>query len=229
MQSKIFASIIISFLLMTSIWAQEPPSWIPLGDIPWGYGIYDILEIPGSNIILVCGTGFANRGIWKTTNGGQSWSEVLNVGSAVSRFERDSVSGRIWTYPGGRSGANTLYFTTDNGQTWTGVSSPPSNFAVSVNWIEVVGNYLYYGGSITNPYSICLYRLHQDSLVWEMVTQYPQCNSITTLKFHNNKLVVFAKDKVQNFLRIFSYTPAQLDEKAKFLGKAETSEASKEK
>ena len=229
---------LLAILLITSLTAQEPPAWVNLGELPYAAAVRDMLEIPGTNTLLACGVTTVipelflipyEARIWKSTNGDQSWSTVLNLrqyGSAPPlwvQLKYDFVSGRIWARRA-TSGANTLHYSTDNGDNWTGVSTPVSNPPISANAIEIVGDYVYFGGTISNPYSIGLYRLHQTSLEWEMVKLYPECNTICNLKYHNGKLIVFARDKNGTLIRVFSHSPDELDRNTVSLGKASVSE-----
>jgi hypothetical protein len=226
MQSKIFASIIISLVLMTSVWAIEPPGWVNLGELAETQ-VRDILEIPATNILVACGFcdwSFHHDGhICRSTDGGQNWTTVLEAGNYFAQLDRDSVSGRIWAVRAS-SGANTLYYSADTGRTWTGVTGPSSNPAVTGNTIEIVGNFVYFGGIIGAPYDIALYRLNQTTLQWEAVAAYYQCDAITRLKYHNNKLIVFARDRTQNRVRVFAHDPSELDKIAEPIGKAQNSE-----
>jgi hypothetical protein len=207
--------------------AQEPPGWVPLGNIPDATKVLDVLEIPGSNTLVACGWGnFPSQPmISRSTNAGQNWSVVLNewpYGTPVLQLGRDAVSGRIWAVTG-RSAENTLYYSTNDGQNWDSLSGPSQDPAVTGNCIEVVGDYLYFGGTINSPYSISLYRLHQTNLTWDLVSTYPECDAVTQLKFHDGKLFVFCRDKDEAKVRVFTYTPSELDARAIYVGKAETS------
>jgi len=234
MQSKFFASIIISLLLVTSVWAQQPPSWINLGDLPGAYQIRDVLEVPGQNVIFACG--YKDNywsAIWKTTNGGQNWTNILQGAHvAFVQLKRDSVSGRIWAVQTTGATSAPIYYTDDLGTYWTPVAGPSSSPITTAYAIELVGNYLYYGGDISNPYYICLYRMHKTTLQWEMVTQYTGCNCIAKLKYSNGKLLVFARDSGGSKMRVFSHTLSELDKNAKPIAAAKLEkivEKSKEK
>jgi hypothetical protein len=200
--------------------AQEPPSWVNLGDLSGATQVRDLIEVPAYGVALACGAYGGNSAVWKTTDGGQSWTrEHLAYGSFL-QFDRDTLSGRIWVVSNYESSSYALYYSDDIGSTWTQVTAPPSNPNIAGQTIELVGNYLYFGGTISSPYSISLYRLNTASLEWELVTQYPQCSGITRLKSSNGKLLVFAKDKASNTIRVFSYAPSELDSKAVPVGKA---------
>jgi len=229
MRTKVFISLIACILLTGNLLAQEPPGWVNLGDLPEAWQIRDILEIPGINVLIACGYGsYHDSQIWRSTNGGQSWTKAVDTDSYTFRqLKRDSMSGNLWAVRD-MSGSNTLYYSTDNGEIWTGVSSPFSNPQVSGNTIEIIDNFVYYGGTIADPYNIALYRLNQSSLEWELVRAYPECNAITQLKLHDGNLIVFARDKDESLIRVFSHTPAELGKRVINLGKAKISTASTE-
>jgi hypothetical protein len=220
------------FVLLTAVSpAQEPPGWVPLGNLPNATMTRDIVEVPGTSILVACGKsgGWTEPEVWRSTNGGASWTGVLDAGGATNadtllQLARDSLSGRIWTVVSGRSGANTLYYSTNDGANWTGVSGPSPNPAVGGRCIEVYGDYLYFGGSIGSPYSITLYRLHQTNLTWEAAATYPECDAITQLKVHSGKPFVFCRDMDEAKVRVFTYAPSDLDARAIYVGKAEVSQ-----
>jgi hypothetical protein len=193
------------------VMADEPPSWLNLGDLSVANIVRDIIAVPGTDVILACGSGSAQwyfPCIWRSSDRGASWVTTLAYswdGGNVPQLARDSATGRIWaiqTVGGYNQPHSPLYYSDDTGRTWTGVSAPYTPCA-----IEAVGNYLYYGGSCGSPYSIRLYRLSQDSLHWEMITDYLECDAITRLKYHDGKLLVFAHDKSVQQTRVFSCAP----------------------
>ena len=203
----------IAILAMGLVVAQEPPGWVPLGDISSATRILDMLEIPGTSILLASGQGGSfnwYRYVWRSTDGGATWATVIAPleyqGPDFVQLDRDSASGRLWALKQ-TSGANTLYYSTDNGANWTGASGPSASPAVVGNTMQVVDDYVYFGGTIGSPYSISLYRLHQTDLTWEELVVYPECDAITQLKWQDDRLFVFCRDRDEAKVRVFTYTP----------------------
>jgi hypothetical protein len=221
-------SVAAIIVMATTALAQEPPSWVNLGNLASATKVRDLLEIPTYNVVVACGMTSSGNFIWRTTDGGTTWTTLyLGTGdSGLVQLLRDPANGRLWVV--GMGASNPLYFSDDVGTTWTLESPPQSNPLISGRSIELVGNYLYFGGTVSSPYSIALYRLDLTNQQWELVTQYPQCSGITRLKYNNGKLLVFAKDKTSNMIRVFNYTPSDLDAGAVPVGKAETSKATSE-
>jgi photosystem II stability/assembly factor-like uncharacterized protein len=188
--------------------AEEPPSWVALSNLAYALDVRDIVEIPGSDILVACGhtqtTNPSRLGIWRSTDRGQSWSDFSGGPYGKQQLARDSSSGELWAVDSATYG--TLVRSTNDGQSWTGVSGPVGPISCN-NTIAAIGDYLYLGVSMTAPYCVTLYRLNQTNLQWETVTTYPECNAITRLKYNNGKLLVFARDTSGLKTRVFSYTP----------------------
>jgi len=213
-------------LLIAAAIAYEPPSWVNLGNLDWGKLVYDIVEIPSNGWLLACGQrdyGNQHQCIWRSTDRGVSWSHVLTSTHDNTQFMQMQFDGfsRVWAV-GWYGGAEALAYSADNGGTWTFVTGPPSSPTYNGCALQVVGNYLYFGGVVASPYSIALYRLNVVNMQWEMVVQYPQCNAIARLKYYNGRLLVFCRDMTTSAIRVFSYTPSDLDAKAVPVGFAET-------
>jgi len=209
--------------------AQQPPAWVSTANLWDASLVRDMLRIPGTHIVLACGSGNEHLFyIWRSDDDGQNWTPIYggtNRSWSTSKLARDSISGRIWAVYYSDESQNTFTYSNDTGRTWTNVATPFSNPRIYPITIEIIGNYVYLGALIDSPYSICLYRLNQTTLVWEIAMQYPQCNIIDRLKYYNGKLIVIATDLTQNQKRVFTHTPAELDAKAIPIGKAETLEA----
>jgi len=91
---------------------------------------------PNNSNVLFCGTG--SNGLWKSTNGGLTWSLAWNGVTTTSNgngicfvvFDPSSVSGGVTQtiYIGvSRTGANNIYKSTDGGSTFTAIQ-PDNSF-----------------------------------------------------------------------------------------------------
>jgi hypothetical protein len=205
-------AVTLLFMLGAFANAEEPPSWLPLGNLGGYYEACkarDIVQVPDTSIIVACGQATVSNWrwpqLWRSTDQGANWAYVSSPGAdgygyELTQLVRDSATGKLWA---AGEGWFRLALSTDNGASWSwDVTTPYPACA-----IEPVGNYLYFGGTASGPYHVCLYRLSQDSLQWEMVTELTQCNAITQLKYYDGKLLVFARDENGQQTRMFTYTP----------------------
>lgn len=91
---------------------------------------------PNNSNILFCGT--RSNGLWKSTNGGSSWTQAWNGVTTTTNgngicfvvFDPSSVSGGVTRtiYIGvSRTGGNNIYKSTDGGSTFTGIQ-PDNSF-----------------------------------------------------------------------------------------------------
>lgn len=211
---RLITILIILLLGSIIVEAQEPPTWLNLGNLSEAKEIRDILEIQkaDTNILLACGiyhsSGHNRCGIWKSINGGQSWSRTTSTYelAAFLQLKYDSISQMIWSVR--NNPLASLVYSNDYGETWINVDGPPNNPLIIGRTIEIVGNYLYFGGNTQlDPYSISLYRLNLSTMEWEFVMHYPECNAITRLKYYNDKLYIFARDKSNTAIQVFTYIP----------------------
>ncbi len=193
--------------------AQEPPGWVPLGNLPYATEVRSVIEVPDTSILVACGSSSSTvwPKVWRSTDAGASWTGVLTdmvyPYGIFNQLARDSASGRIWVIESGSSGSSTLYYSNNNGLNWTGVAGPSPDPAIGANCIEVKGDYVYFGGTIVSPHNISLYRLHQTNLTWDAVVVYPECDAITQLKWQGERLFVFCRDMDEAKVRVFTYTP----------------------
>jgi hypothetical protein len=221
----------VSAVLAGMALAVEPPSWVNLGNLSVARQVWDLCEIAGNSHLLAAGQNdatFDQAAVWRSTDRGVTWSRVLisqrNGTSLFCQMCGDAYE-RIWVV-GSDGGSEALAYTADNGGTWNWVGGPPANPGVSGRSIVVIGDHLYHGGLVNDPYSISLYRLNVVTLEWELVVQYPQCNAITRLIHYNGRLLVFCRDRTTSAVRVFSYTPADMDEMARPVGMAAVTPAS---
>jgi hypothetical protein len=224
MRKSILAVAAVLLAAVTSLVAQEPPGWVKLSDVGEAGKVQAVLELSSTGTLLAGGVAWDPgngyyRGIYRSTDSGQTWSIPLMVSGYgyYTKLTEDLSSHWVWALINGE-----LHLSTDDGESWTGVSGPPSNPASIGNAVVVIGNYLYFGGSVSDPYTTCLYRLNETTFEWETVVCYPQCDAITCLEYNeaDGKLHVFCKDASQALVRVFSYTPSELGRRAKPIGKA---------
>jgi photosystem II stability/assembly factor-like uncharacterized protein len=229
MRKSIWAVAAVLLAAVTSLVAQEPPGWVNLGAL--GYyarAVQAVLELSSTGTVLADGWGAdpgeAYEEIWRSTDSGLTWTRVQwrHLQSYVDHVKLTEDLSSHWVWAVRSSDPSPLLCSTDDGQNWTSFSGPPSNPVTQGNSIAVIGNYLYYGGSVGDPYTTCLYRLNETTLEWEVVVCYPQCDAITCLEYNeaDGKLHVFCKDASQALVRVFSYTPSELGRRAKPIGKA---------
>lgn len=96
-------------------------SGISMGGSYWMSGVYFF----DSNTGFVSGGGGTASPLWKTTDGGVSWQNLLNLPTpyAISRIDfADTSNG--YAIKAGNTGNGTLLSTIDGGITWTNISTP---------------------------------------------------------------------------------------------------------
>jgi hypothetical protein len=93
-----------------------PPVWVNIGLASTQYGIPTLAVDPRDRNVVWATTGSAGGKVFKTTNGGQSWSEVLWLGQSISSHAVAIAPGNPDTmYIGGHT--NPLK-SVDGGRTW---------------------------------------------------------------------------------------------------------------
>lgn len=160
-------------------------------------------------------TGFYGNGagkIFKTTDGGQSWKQVMNKPGTYIRAlgfvdEKLGFAGNIGTeYFPGVSDTTPLYRTTDGGATWspvTGMSGPQVKGLCAIDILKVgfvnAGNLEYRtmihaGGRVGGPAH--LMRSLDAGGTWKNIDMTPHLAAITDVKFFDemNGMVIGSDD-----------------------------------
>lgn len=160
-------------------------------------------------------TGFYGNGagkIFKTTDGGQSWKQVMNKPGTYIRAlgfvdERLGFAGNIGTeYFPGVTDTTPLYRTTDGGTTWspvTGMSGPQVKGLCAIDILKVgfvnAGNLEYRtmihaGGRVGGPPH--LMRSLDAGSTWKNIDMTPHLAAITDVKFFDemNGMVIGSDD-----------------------------------
>lgn len=223
--------------------AQSPPAWQPMGDLSDAEFVYDIFEIPNTNIVLACGqrASYSYFAIWRSDNGGATWSRVADGYSGeLYRFLYDGPKHLIFSYGSTSNSYNGIcvFFSNDNGATWTGIYNPPiletSNAVSGV--IDTTSQYIYLIFYVTHPggpddgyfgYHPELWRLNYsdpdpNNWTWEFLMIYPEgevsgTNIRPTIALKDTILYAFMKDDINPGLRIYTHSINQLGSKAKIV------------
>lgn len=129
--------------------SQSQPIWIKVNDFLDNISISAIVQNPTNPQIMYAGTGegFLNAdaqrglGIWKTTNGGETWAQL--PATTAFRYVTDiayDLNGKLYAGVRGASAAlSGVFRSSDEGVSWTNVfgstaSSPyPADFSVSAS------------------------------------------------------------------------------------------------
>lgn len=105
------------------------------------------------------GTGSGNAKVWRTTDGGTTWATVLTTGGTGGFFNgivRASLTaGFVVAQSDGPNGlgANcSMYLSTNNGATWTGMQQPGVGFTIgSLPAVYCINNQFFGNGASTAP------------------------------------------------------------------------------
>ncbi len=224
--------------VVSQVFAQSPPAWQPMGNLPGAGAVYDILEIPNTNIILACGTSggsYHYAQIFRSVDGGQSWSKVFDIyGGRFLALHLDEAQNVIFST--GATWANLesrcVVYSLDFGSTWTTVYNPPvleeSDIEGSV--LDASNNNLYLIYNVVhgiNGYHPELWRLNYsdpdpNNWTWEFLMIYPEGevsgnsdNVTPTIALKDTILYAFMKDDQNSGLRIYTHSINQLNSMAK--------------
>ena len=230
----------LALLIATVLYAQEPPAWLPMGNLDRADKIWTFLEIPGTSIILAAGRADRDEAaVWRSTDGGQSWSRpfhswysVEGVRELAFDANRNIIFACISNITGSYLEYDPLWYSTDLGESWASVAIP-TNWGprAGIHSIALYDNKLYVvleevrteNGNYWGIYSGMLYRLDISSAdpndwTWEFVMQYPELNYLVRLAVNNGKLFVFGKDYDRDAIRIFTHSLQELNAKATTIG-----------
>ena len=235
--------ILFAFLSFNSIQAQTGPSWLVQGDLYRAVKIWDMLEIPNTNIILAAGKGYSTTAsIWKSTNNGQNWERKFiswDTDNGVLQLAYDpnknivfgAIGNTVWSALNWKS----IVYSTDQGETWVSIWHPAMlGDQAGANSIIFLNNKLYIAymekhyenGNYWGIYSAMLFRIDVSSYnpsdwYWEFLMQYPEMDYIMRLAEKDGKLYVFGKDWNSDAIRVFTYDTQTLDRMATRIGTVE--------
>lgn len=104
-------------------------NWTNYGAAQFGVGVITKLVIDPAdhNVILASvARGGAARGIWRSTNAGASWTQVLAPGLSMQDLDISASdgSGRTWWSVGGPGVVGGYVYKSNDGITWSPVTSP---------------------------------------------------------------------------------------------------------
>ncbi len=135
---------VLGFLPYLEFLVQRVGRWHPMG--PWNVNgrVKSLVTHPTSSNILYAGA--ANGGVWKTTNGGDSWKHLwkfentMSIGSiAISKSDPSilyAATGEYSPTTGGTYPGTGIYKSTNSGESWTQVA-PVSEVGTNCTKIEV--------------------------------------------------------------------------------------------
>lgn len=105
-------------------------TWTNLGRAEMGgYAVSDIVVDPENPQIVIACTGRGRGGmgqVWRSTNGGQSWTAVINTPAEWSGLALGALSNgtrNLWAV--GHSVGGEVWLSTDRGATWAKLTTPP--------------------------------------------------------------------------------------------------------
>ena len=189
---------------VSSLYPQAAPSWIPQGDLSGAYRVYDIFEIPNTNIVIAVGqrvyrsySGYYYYGpaIWRSTNGGVTWSRRLALPTdggyywhAFHNIAYDSSRNMLFTACDTRDNYNyqTVWYSDDYGENWHPIYHPSIIGIAGADYCAVLDGKLYVfypwqhvGMVYHTPLLLALDYSdpNPDNWVWYLVKQYPQISS----------------------------------------------------
>ena len=201
-----------------------------MGDLDRAYKIFDILEIPNTNIVIAVGqiSGWIwHGGVWKSVDGGHTWTRKAHYGDAVFyMLQYDTLKNIIFSVGKVR---DFLIYSTNYGEQWHEIYYPyfigewAARSSVLISGKLYVGFYTWVNGRYYSPVLIRLDYSdpNPNNWYWELINQYPELNDtagIFRLVYKNNKLFVFGEDKGGNGIRIYTYDISTLDKMAKPIG-----------
>ncbi|APF19658.1 glycosyl hydrolase BNR repeat-containing protein [Caldithrix abyssi DSM 13497] len=238
----------LSSIFAGQLLAQSGPAWLQQGNLQYADKIWAFLEIPNTNIIFAGGRSDRDEaGIWKSTNGGQTWEQKLRKwysSEGVRQFAFDESRNLIFACISNVNGGydlewKTIYYSDDLGETWKYIYHPAQlGYRAGAHSIVLLNNKLYVAFEDRHPengndyqyiYSADLLRLdisnaNSDYWYWEHCMHYPELDYIMRLSVKDNKIYVFGKDKETDGIRIFIYNTETMGKTASNLGTIQENE-----
>jgi photosystem II stability/assembly factor-like uncharacterized protein len=123
-------------------------SWTTLTPMPQGGSIVEFAIAPSNNLVIYV---LKSSGIYKTTNGGTTWSTVTSnvpVGAASPQYITIDPTdpNNAWVVLSGYSSGNKVFVTTNGGTSWTNVSSNLPNLPANCSVYQAGSNDMIYIG-----------------------------------------------------------------------------------
>ncbi|MBL7726207.1 MAG: hypothetical protein JNM68_00905, partial [Dinghuibacter sp.] len=191
-----------------------PATWVPQNDFFSNMAVTSMCQDPTNASIMYFGTGegFFNLdavggdGIWKTTNGGTTWTQLAFTTSAsfdyCTKLECDNAGN---VYAATRSG---LFRTTDGGTNWTNIT--PTGLSTRISDIEISSTGRLHVSS--GIFSTCAYRFTDApatvaAATWTTPTAgYPASNIRIELVCSGNVLYALPSDANRQVPTIYKST-----------------------
>ncbi|RMD92843.1 MAG: T9SS C-terminal target domain-containing protein [Calditrichaeota bacterium] len=208
--------VMISVVMIRSGWGQSPPGWVVQSNLPDGIVIRDI-AIPTWNqtVVLACGQDrFGRAAIWRSGDAGNSWMLVKAIGNSNDHFRKidfDPQNFRIWVGGDLASGNldDGLYYSLDEGNTWTAVNYPNALDSVgTLVDVAVSDGKVYYGGFNDAVSQIHFYRYNTTNpnpanWNWEKIDTFSDAKGITHFLKTGQFLYIFVRHSVDNASSIY--------------------------
>ncbi len=210
--------------------AQSGPSWLQMGNLLGAYEIFDILEIPNTNVVIAAGLVSDwswHGGVWKSVDGGHTWTRKAYYGGlGFYNLQYDTLKNIIFALGDIRY---FLIYSTNHGEQWHEIYYPyfigdgAAMSSVLVNGKLYAGFYTWMNHRYYSPVLLRLDYSDPDTnnWYWELICQYPELQDtagVFQLLYKDNKIFVFGEDKGGNGIRIYTYDISTLDKMAKPIG-----------
>lgn len=125
--NTVFAGGVTGGLWKSTDFMSDPPNWQPLGDLWENIGVCALVQNPNNLDEIYAGTGepfvggsFLGQGIWKSTDGGLSWSQLSSTtNSSFIRITRLVIDNNNKLYAA--TEVDGLHQSIDGGISWTKV------------------------------------------------------------------------------------------------------------